>query len=351
MKSRKWIKVFTLISLLFLLFIGMINYIVDPLWVFSHNNSFNAMQESFNERQQKINKIYFNGSDDYDTLLLGSSRTTYINQHNFIGMKVFNMGAGNMFPNEYEGFINSIKKIRGKEFKYIILGMDFFASNANETKHKQANLYVSKSKELFYQYKMLLGLNTLEYSIKNIFNSFQHPSIYYRRDNVRIHKIIDYKKREENFQISLQKHINTFKNKYSYNKLLLPLLQKIKNENPNTKFIIFTTPATAQLLESTLGECNRFNDYSQWLRDIVSVFGQVYHFYDFNSITVNNKNYPDDEHYYPYIGKMIATKISNLSHSSVPDDFGIILSNDNINDYLIKIKQTIEDLRRYQNAL
>ena len=58
MKSTKWIKIFFGLSLIGVLFLGGVNYIVDPLWMFDHSNKFNQKQDGFDERQQKTNYIY-----------------------------------------------------------------------------------------------------------------------------------------------------------------------------------------------------------------------------------------------------------------------------------------------------
>ena len=61
---------------------------IDPLWSFAYDNKFNTIQKGFNERQQKTNNVYFNGLNEYDRILLGSSRTTFINQNDFQNMKI-----------------------------------------------------------------------------------------------------------------------------------------------------------------------------------------------------------------------------------------------------------------------
>lgn len=83
MLYKRWIKNLNLAVFLIMTFTTSINFIADPLWTFSHQNIFSKYQDGFDERQQKTNFIYFNGLNKYDGLLLGSSRTTYINQNDF----------------------------------------------------------------------------------------------------------------------------------------------------------------------------------------------------------------------------------------------------------------------------
>ena len=72
----------------------MLNFIVDPLWLFNHSNKFNQKQGSYDERQLKSNYLYYNLKDNFDGILLGSSRATYVDQNDFENMKIFNYSVG-----------------------------------------------------------------------------------------------------------------------------------------------------------------------------------------------------------------------------------------------------------------
>ena len=86
-------------------------YYIDPLWLFGTSHKYNDVQVAFNERQQKMNHIYYQPFE-YDTLLLGSSRSTYINQHDFEGMDVYNFAVSNISVREYNAFIEFAKEKR-----------------------------------------------------------------------------------------------------------------------------------------------------------------------------------------------------------------------------------------------
>lgn len=59
-----------------------------------------------------------------------------------------------------------------------------------------------------------------------------------------------------------------------------------------------------------------------------------------NEITTDLNNYPDDDHYYPYIGKILANKITNKDLKT-PENFGIILNKNNIDNYLKTFEEKI----------
>jgi hypothetical protein len=344
MNTKKWILIFFIPFIIGSIIIGSINYLIDPLWTFSHANQYNSKQNDFNERQQKTNYIYFNRLKNFDGILLGSSRTTFLNQNYFEDMNIYNYALNSMFPYEYEKYLDFAKEIKGKDFKYIIIGADFYGSNI-PTKHqfKNPQFYINKTKSFFYRYKLLLSTDTLEQSKKNYKNSKQFTERYYDRYNVKYQHKISETQRKIRYDITIKKHLKTFTKKhYTYNKEYKKILMRIKKNHENTKIIVFTSPITANLLVSILKQDNRISDFKKWLSEIIEVFGEVHHFMSINHITTNLNNYPDDDHYYPYIGKIIAYKIKTKSYSQ-KDDFGCLLNQKNLDDYIEKLKKQIRN--------
>jgi hypothetical protein len=336
MRAKKWIKIFIILSILIILFTISINYIIDPLWTFSHSNKLNNKQDGFDERQQKSNFIFNTRLKDFDGILLGSSRSTFINQNDFKNMRIYNYASNAMKPNEYKDYINFAKKNRGKDFKYIIIGLDFFGTNLlSEVKIEKPEYYINTTQSQFYKYKMLLSISTLKKSFKNIKNSLFDEKLFYDRNNIKYQSIISEEERIKKFSINIISQTSNFSDsKYIYNNQYINILKELKNENPNTKFIIFTSAITSDLLVSILKDKKRTAEYERWLNETVEIFEEINHFMTINSITTNLKNYPDADHAYPNIVSLIAKKISEKDSIDIPKDFGILLTKENINTYL-----------------
>ena len=347
MKAKRWINLFLLFSFLTILFIGSINYIIDPLWTFKHSNKFNNTQDGFDERQQKSNFIFNNGLKDFNGILLGSSRSTFINQNSFRNMKIYNYALNAMKPNEYKDYINFAKKSKDKDFEYIIIGLDFFGTNLlTEAKIEKPQYYINTAQSSFYKYKMLLSLSTLKKSFKNIKNSLFGEKLFYDRNNIKYQSVVSESERIKRFSMNMISQPSNFNGaKYIYNNEYINILKELKNENPNTKFIIFTSAITSDLLVSILKDEKRINEYERWLKETLEVFTEINHFMTINSITTNLNNYPDADHAYPNIVSLIAKKLSEKNSDDIPKDFGILLTKENIDNYIEGLKVEINNYK------
>jgi len=350
MSSRKWVKIWGFITMFALISVGVFNYLMDPLWLFSHKFSFNNIQSSFSERQQKTNLIHFRNVSSHDGVLVGSSRSTFINQNDFTGMRIFNYAVDSMNTFEYKGYIDFFKN-NIKNLDYIIIGADFY--NTNTPKNITAELpkyYIENTQAPLYRLKTLISSDALNYSIRNIKNYFRDSKDNkYNRDNVRYRNKASEEDRLRAYTKNIKRHTSYFVGQeYKYNPQYLSILNAVKNDNPDAKIIIFTSPISADLLVSIIKNGKRLEEYRKWLNDLVDIFGSVYHFMDINSITTNLDNYPDDDHYYPWIGTFVANRVSGKTNDNIPDDFGILLNKCNLDDYLSEFEK---EVRLYKNPL
>ncbi|MFD1929325.1 hypothetical protein ACFSFY_14885 [Sporosarcina siberiensis] len=321
--------------------IAVFNYWMDPMWTFGSNHKYNQVQTVINERQQKTNNLYFN-KDDYDTLLIGSSRSTYINQNEFSNRKVYNYAVADLSFKDYDTMIEFAKTQKGMDLDTIIIGVDFFKTSIAETSaESDFNTYIDQVKEPFYRYKNLLSLDVLNYSRRN-YNLSKAGDIVeprnYNRSNVADALQIDSQQKEKDTVEKISKFRNEFykDGKYEYNEEFKEMLETIQRNNPNTEFILFTTPIYTGLFDALLEE-GRYPDYVRWLEDITEVFGEVHHFMYPNVVTNNMENYFDGHHFYPHVGAMIAHVINGERGVEEPDDFGVLIKKDELENRLNKL--------------
>ncbi len=326
MDSGGFIKWFFLLSFALFLLFGWFVYFIDPYWSFSHSSKFNNLQFASNERVQKSNMIFFK-KFDYDTLILGSSRVTFINQNDFIGMKAFNYSFSLALPSEYEAYIDFAKDRRGGEFKNIIIGMDFFGSNKNVKKKFNSKDIFKDIRSVGYRYKMLFSIDAIKNSLENLKRSLLHRAggRSYDRENIAYTTKMDktlVQDRVENMK--MEDYIGNM-DEYLYDENFKNILLNLKINNPNTKFMVFTTPVSSNYLKK-LFNYGLYDDYIRWIKSIVEVFGEVVHFMNFNTIT---NAYPDFfmdyHHLYPEFTHMIVNRILKRDDKNIARDFGVVL--------------------------
>ncbi|MFB2895264.1 hypothetical protein ACE1CI_20350 [Aerosakkonemataceae cyanobacterium BLCC-F50] len=86
--------------------------------------------------------------------------------------------------------------------------------------------------------------------------------------------------------------------------------------------------------------------FEQWKREIVKI-APVWDFSGYNSITTeaigkNMKNYIDNSHYRKEVGDLVLNRIFRYNEESVPADFGVLLTPENIESHLAKIRSDRE---------
>ncbi len=331
MKYKRFIFTFLFFFFSVTIFIVVINFIVDPLFTFKVVNNIDIKQKDFNERVQKTNYLKFI-NHDFDSLLLGSSRATYINANNLPG-KVFNFAVNAISAKEYDDIIQNFIKITGKIPKKIYIGVDPFSFNLKNS--GEIKTAFENTKDMFYPYKSLVSLDLFKVSLKNIVltykfdqNIFDRKQRFYDKNlikGIESENIVSNKPyilASKGYVLKIQKNIN-FK-----------IFKSLKNKYKKIKFEIFTMP----LHNIIYKDLKTQKSYALWLKGLVEIFGKVSHFMYENEISKSYYTFFDAFHFYPYIGKKISKKITKINTTTdINDTFGIILTRNNIDIYLQKL--------------
>ena len=275
--------------------------------------------------------------------MLGSSRTTYIAPAD-IGTRAFNFAVNAMMPDEYMDYAAFFRKHNRRPPGTIIIGLDFYATNASFTGYDYlpASDYFSNAESIFWRYSVLLSRDALVYSIKNFSQTLYPTKLdYYDRKAVKTAVHIPPAARK----LFCSKDINMFHRFYyggNYRfKDLRPFYRGLIGDNPNSRVIVFTTPDSLALWNLLLAE-GRLEDYLHWISDIVEIFGEVYDFMGENDFTVNPENYMDAHHFYPEAGKIIANRITNTGTPSSP---GVHVTRKNVKNYIASMRAKYTNLK------
>jgi hypothetical protein len=338
MKYKIWNGIVLFLIVLCVGGVSGFNTFIDPLWMFGHSHEYNDVQAAINERQQKTNHMKYQRFN-YDGLLLGSSRTTYMNQYEFKNEKVYNYSVSNLSIQEYDSFLAFAVRENGRPFDTVYIGVDFFKSSVKESSRKiSINGYVETVDDPIYRFKKQLSLDLLDYSWDNFKHSKQDSNVYVRNYN-RFNVATALKVNKETTKAQTEGKIKKFRevfygDTYTYNKNYPKVLQRLVDQYPSTTFVVFTTPISEPLLQALVEE-GRFADYERWLRDLVTVSGGVYNFMTVNDVTKNwEDNYFDGHHFYEHVGTLIAHRINNVEDVQLPANFGDYVTEENIDAHL-----------------
>jgi hypothetical protein len=344
---KEWFKKLLMISMLVIspLVIGVMyfNYYIDPLWNFDHKNEWNDYQVGFDERQQKTNYI-LSRPFQYESLLIGTSRVTYMDQHEFKDEKVFNYSLSSLHIDEYLPYIEFAEKQNGEPFDKVYMELYFESFNKNSKNHLgEPVTYFEKAADPVNKYTSLFSYNTFKQSLENLraskANEYSGPRSY-NRDNVAVTTYPNTRLPALLDRFINHFEANQFKDKYPYDEEYKEKLVEIKKQNPQTEFIVFTDPIPAERMDIVLSNPVYWEAYERWYTEMVEVYDKVYSFQSINSISTDRQYWLDWFHYYPNIGSEMIATIENRGNK---DSFGIIVTKENLNDYLNLIKQQIED--------
>lgn len=321
----------------------IIGYAIDPLWCFTHANRFNARQIRFDERQQKSDFLAVR-ANDYDILMLGSSRTTFLAPADIGGRRAFNFAVNAMMPDEYSDYAAFFRKHNRRPPATIVVGLDFYATNASFTGYDYlpANDYFRNAESVFWRYSVLVSRDVLLYSLKNISQTLYPTKLdFYDRHAVKTAVHIPPAARE----LFCSKDLDRFRRFYyggNYRfRDLKPFYRKLLHDNPESRFILFTTPDSLALWKLLLAEGRR-EDYLRWIGDVVEVFGEVYDFMGETEFTADSENYMDAHHFYPEAGKTIATRIM----TGAPGLPGVLVTRENIDRYAAAVRARYANLKQ-----
>ncbi|MBM7649327.1 hypothetical protein JOC78_002280 [Bacillus ectoiniformans] len=319
------------------------NYYIDPLWNFNHKNDWNDYQAGFDERQQKTNYIV-NRPFDYDSLLMGTSRVTYMDQHEFQKDKVFNYSLSSLHIDEYQPYVDFAKKQNGKAFDKIYMEL-YFESFNGEVKNLlgSPDTYFEEAESPFYKYTSLFSYSTLQKSLDNKKyseeNSFPGPRSYNRENvaatsmtNDRLPVLLDrYKKHFAD---------NQFKGTYPYDEKYKEKLAALKKANPSSEFIVFTDPIPVERMKIVLNNPVYWEAYERWYREMTDVYGTVYSFQNVSEYTANRKYWFDWFHYYPAVGDLMIAELEGRENGS---DFCVKVTKENVDQYLTQLKADLAE--------
>ncbi|NER30702.1 MAG: hypothetical protein F6J89_24580, partial [Symploca sp. SIO1C4] len=234
------------------------------------------------------------------------------------------------------------------ELKTVVLGIDLFMFNEykiNEVDFSEDRL----EKENLTAQELLnvtLSTSAIQSSAKTIKSSIDSDAYYlYRPDGMRyVYGNEPNEPIPKKFKGSiggLRKGEGYYK-KYQLSEEFLVNLQEIVDicKQQNIELKVFISPSHASQWEN-LRAAELWSVFEEWKRQLVKIT-PVWDFSGYNTITTeaiskDMENYWDSSHYRKEVGDLVLNRIFDYQKDKVPTDFGVLLTQENIESNLTKI--------------
>lgn len=285
-----------------------INFIVDPYNFLNHDVT--DFISASNERNIKFVHLQ-NNYQKYNAVLIGSSRSSYIDNSKLHKYKMFNCSVSGISIDEYLPYLKFFEKTQGAP-KQIILSLDFHATNSNIQGNIDPKITLQYAIAKIDQIIDYAKIKTSYLSLRLLLGTLEDFNDYYTRDFIK--KRIDQEKKldEENIKSTLGYYGRYCLNNYSYRTDYKDILIKIKESFPNSKIIVLICPIHESLFEfqkKVSGEAV----YNKWIVDIKDVFESFYDFNQDKNMVRELGNFFDAAHFYPFVGDQLIASIAKGS--------------------------------------
>lgn len=263
------------------------------------------------------------GPDQYDALIIGSSRVYDVENLNDCNFRFYNYSFIQGLPSDYPPFIEHA--LKHQPIKKIILGLDFYGTsvkgfNDARSSWKPSTTYVNQVTE------------------KNFLKKAW--SIY---DFSRFKRLVNYKvlgndpfERKTTTQVENTEWKTVFMSMYESayaaykrNDSLANHYKAIHSASKDIPLVVYITPESEPLFR-LMEDKGLQAEYENFLRTAVEVFGEVHNLMEVNQFTRHPGNFKDESH---LTEKNLRDIICELSANRTPPQ-GTLLTKENIDEYL-----------------
>ncbi len=302
-------------------------------------------------------------NNDFDAIMLGTSRIgvmdpNVVNQ--YLNTKTFNLeypGSNAQIQNKFFKYAHHFNK----DIKYLIYGIDFMAFNKNRTtKNDFVEFYdletKIENKEKISNFELYFNIDTFissaKLTVKNIFGKQKTEAQYLSTNGMRdyINNIEELKngtfdldkKIKQSIQGYFRENDAIYKN-YEFSYEFFNYFKDILKfcEDNNIKVFVYIPPMYSDHFDA-IAEAGYFDEFELFKRELV----KVTNFIDFtghNTISTNKDNYWDSSHLRKELTQTVMARVFNDKNFNLPNDFGVLVTKDNIDKHLITIRKDIQD--------
>jgi len=357
MSYLKWLFTTFLLILLFAAGIIAFNFFIDHhavrLSLFSGNKKIDQTVYPDGINQHMFNpEVIFRQPEKFDSFLFGSSRIGAIYVTKIPTGKFYNMSYSQGLPAQHLAIIKAFLQ-KGIKIKSVVIGLDEFCFSLSASAHEKQLLRIMHPDiggpgrpEIFGMYFFRKpSLDELARWRDRVLYGKMEGRIIVNSSGVHLGwnqkgKILNVINKPI-FQFNIQKYEPVTYGKKETDEAFAAIAELISlSHEHNFSLVFFITPFYA----------NYYLNYAEGLMSIKERLANLTNYYDFsgiNSVTINDMNYYEESHYRYRVGDMIIARIFGNGESKLPDDFGVLVTRQNVGKHL---KSQQQELLHYLQA-
>lgn len=361
MKESAWLKRSLLLTGLILCLIVSFNMFVDTYGVYLSLFSFNNnLKTDAATSAKEINGYIFNPEyiirhpQKFDSFLFGSSLVGTMDMSPVKAGHFFNMSYSQGLPAEHLAIIKLFLQ-KGIKIRTVLIGLDEFSFSVDPQAHlnqllrtmhpsaSNSNRIIIFSKYFFRIPQLFELSNGLKLMMKkDIENSFKinECGMYLRwQDKENQVKMTG----EPLFHYDAPEYKPCIYNKKVVNQTFYRIEELISLAKENHFNLIF-------FFNPIYGKKYLHQASSLFpVKERLSTLTNYYDFSGFNSVKTNDLNYYEETHYRYLVGNMIVKRIFGDGDIDVPNDFGVFVTAQNVNEHINKQKSDLENYLTNKN--
>lgn len=343
MSHKKWFSFGLLVMAVELAAVGIINYVVDPFGIFRYGTGRRDLSRQYIGPNMHFIKTRYIAQNPkkFDCLIFGSSRVRGIDGRQMRDAVCYNMFYSDGLPRDH---LDNLRYLLSKEArpKLVLVGLDEFSYKRDPADHfgyygrHPYPPVVQQNTYLFYL-KYLIRYSSRSKKAFKAFLSKKKPFPYdHFESGLLLTPDID-----TAIEADPAKHTGDPKFKrplISKGDRIMETLDEVRKlvsllETHDVKWVVFINPIHQTTYLAT--------DLQQHLL-FEKELSKITDFYDFsglNSVTTNNYYYHETSHYRMNVGQFMLARMFGWSTVRVPDDFGVLVTPDNIEKHLTELRR------------
>ena len=287
---------------------GLLNYLVDPLWFFG-GDKLAPRNFSWDERIARLAR--FADSDrDYDCYIFGASRVGMMSEHAIKGHSCFMISFESASPRELIAYAQYIKRTAKREPDLVVIGVDDFDFIDQADANNVPQEVLEDGVPHFWEYYFSWDVTT--WSIKTLLD--QSPKARY------FDKDLTGQIRADAGTMPVLRLTLKPGQKWHMSLNSVAEYAKFRQIFPKAHLVAYATPVAADKI-AQFKEAGLLPFYLEALQKTSEHFDEMYDFSIPSAITSDPKLTYDGSHYQPAVSAQIAAAMQSHQPS-----FGIVLS-------------------------